>query len=85
MLNHEIKSGMRILTPSNPNERGCQLSLFFTIPVSRVHMELEKLGVIVDLRKPNVLRVAPTPLYNCFEDVWNFVNRLKIALVAASN
>jgi kynureninase len=63
----------RIITPSNPSERGAQLSLLLKPGLlDKVLEHLEANGVVVDERKPNVLRVAPAPLYNSFTDVWEF-------------
>lgn len=64
----------KIITPSNPNERGAQLSVKFLragllAPVLEV---LESKGVVIDERKPDVIRVAPAPLYNSFRDVFAF-------------
>uniref|UniRef100_H3DIG4 Kynureninase n=1 Tax=Tetraodon nigroviridis TaxID=99883 RepID=H3DIG4_TETNG len=73
---------VRILTPSEPEQRGCQLSLRFSISVRAVFQELEKRGVACDLREPQVLRVAPVPLYNSFRDVHRFVDTLDLALAA---
>ncbi|CAO3607697.1 unnamed protein product [Mucor hiemalis] len=71
------KDKIRILTPSDPQQRGCQLSLEFPDKMMIVFEELHSRGVIVDERKPTVIRVAPTPLYNSFADVFNFVKQLK--------
>lgn len=63
-----------IITPSNLEERGAQLSV--QLEMGMLHGVLEGLtedGVVVDERKPDVIRVAPAPLYNSFVDVWNFV------------
>ena len=63
-----------ILTSSNPDERGAQLSLRLEPGLlDSVLHSLEENGVIVDERKPDVIRVAPAPLYNTYLDVWNFV------------
>ncbi len=64
-----------ILTPSNENERGCQISLSFKENGKQIFDKLTKAGVIADWREPGVIRVAPVPLYNSFEDVFNFVNQ----------
>jgi kynureninase len=61
-----------IITPSDPEQRGCQLSLYLKNGDKRIHDELSKQGVISDWREPNVIRIAPTPLYNTFEDVYRF-------------
>ena len=64
----------RIITPSDPNERGAQLSVLLKPNMLEgVLAELEKDGIVVDERKPDVIRIAPTPLYNTFTDVWDFV------------
>ncbi|XP_008298563.1 kynureninase [Stegastes partitus] len=78
------KPYVHIMTPSDPQQRGCQLSLSFSIPISRVFAELEKRGVACDMREPSVLRVAPVPLYNSFSDVHRFVDTLGAALAASS-
>lgn len=62
------------------SQRGCQLSVKFSVPVDQVHSRLEKKGVIVDVRKPDVIRIAPAPLYNSFTDVLHFVNLLEEAI-----
>jgi len=75
------KSGMLIIiTPRDPDQRGSQLSLLFSQPVKTIHAELEKRGVICDIRRPNVIRVAPIPMYNSFHDVYRFVHILTLTL-----
>ncbi|KAJ9255808.1 hypothetical protein DTO207G8_2825 [Paecilomyces variotii] len=62
-----------IITPSNPEERGAQLSLRLQEGLlDRVLEILEEHGVVVDERKPDVIRVAPAPLYNTYSEVWEF-------------
>lgn len=62
-----------IITPSNPDERGAQLSILLPTEIfEKVLQVLEENGVVVDERRPNVVRVAPAPLYNSFLDVWEF-------------
>ncbi|KAL1992243.1 hypothetical protein VTN49DRAFT_4275 [Thermomyces lanuginosus] len=62
-----------IITPSNPEERGAQLSIRLRMGLlDKVLEVLEENGVVVDERKPDVIRVAPAPLYNTFTDVWEF-------------
>lgn len=70
-----------IITPADPNQRGCQLSLLFSINIHRVYAELQKLGVVCDKRLPFVLRVAPVHTYNNFVDVYRFIRALRQALV----
>jgi kynureninase len=62
-----------IITPSNPAERGAQLSLRLEPGLLDTILEvLEENGIVVDERKPDVIRVAPAPLYNTYADVWQF-------------
>lgn len=69
-----------IMTPTNPDERGSQLSLRFKSNLKKVHVELEKRGVVCDFREPNVLRFAPVALYTKFVEIHEFVQILKKAL-----
>jgi kynureninase len=71
---------IRVITPRNPEERGCQLSIQVKSADRSLHDQLTQSGVISDWREPDVIRVAPAPLYNSFEDVYTFVNRLKSVL-----
>ena len=65
----------RIITPSNTAERGAQLSLLLKPGLLEGVMQiLEEAGVVVDERRPDVIRVAPVPLYNTFSEVWDFVH-----------
>ncbi|KIW08317.1 kynureninase [Verruconis gallopava] len=73
-----------ILTPSDPEERGAQLSVRLDEGLLEDVMEvLENEGVVVDERRPNVVRVAPAPLYNSFEDVWRFMVAFEKSLKVA--
>jgi kynureninase len=65
--------GLQILTPSNPAERGCQLSITLEEGGRRVFDVLTTSGVVCDWREPDCIRVAPVPLYNTYTDVYNFV------------
>ncbi|MEX0996184.1 MAG: kynureninase [Flavobacteriaceae bacterium] len=77
-LLHDLKNDrISIITPKNPEERGCQLSLAVKNADRSLHDKLTKAGVISDWREPDVIRVAPAPLYNSFEDVYLMVERLK--------
>lgn len=69
-----------IITPRDKSARGCQLSLELAAGKELSRKLLAK-GVICDFREPNIVRVAPTPLYNSFEDVYLFAGILKEALV----
>ena len=64
----------KIITPSNPAERGAQLSVLLNPGLlDSVQKAIEEQGVVVDERKPDVLRVAPAPLYNSFLDIHRFI------------
>ena len=67
---------LSIITPSNSQERGCQLSLQMHNPDKRLFQFLMERGVIADWREPDVIRIAPVPLYNTFSDCWHFVDIL---------
>lgn len=71
-----------IITPRDPKARGAQLSIRL-MPglLDSVLAHLEHNGAIVDERKPDVIRVAPTPLYNTYTDVWRFFRVFKEALM----
>jgi len=66
-----------IITPSEPHRRGAQLSLLFGKDGRKVFDALTNEGVIADWREPNVIRIAPVPMYNTFEDVFRFYEILK--------
>ncbi len=66
-----------IITPRNPRERGCQLSLLFNHHGEKIFKHLTEDGFVVDWREPNVIRVAPAPLYNSFEDVFQLANKIR--------
>ncbi len=72
LLNGKRKD-FKIITPSNPEERGCQLSIVMEKDGKNTFNKLTENGIIADWREPDVIRVAPVPLYNSFEDVWRFV------------
>ena len=82
-LIHQIsgESGvLEIITPKNPLERGCQLSLHIHRGGKAVFDEWYNQGVVGDWRNPNVIRLAPTPLYNSFLDVFRFAQILEHSL-----
>jgi kynureninase len=80
-LIHELNNdNIKIITPSNPLERGCQLSIQVKSADKSLHSKLTEAGVITDWREPDVIRCAPVPLYNSFVDVYKLVERLKATL-----
>jgi kynureninase len=68
---------INIITPSDPNQRGSQLSIQVKNADKSLFDRVTKAGVISDWREPDVIRVAPVPLYNSYEDVYNFYEILK--------
>ncbi|CAN5641804.1 kynureninase [soil metagenome] len=68
---------LTIITPEEPIQRGCQLSLRIKNEGRKLYEALNKNDVICDWREPNVVRLSPVPLYNSFEDVYNVVEILK--------
>lgn len=71
---------VEIITPADPAQRGCQLSMIVRPNGRKVFEALQAHGVIVDWREPDVIRAAPVPLYNSFEDVYRFGQLLESAL-----
>jgi len=74
---HDINSRhaekiIEIITPAGEEQRGCQVSMLMLKQGRKIFDELTSQGVIADWREPNVIRVAPVPLYNSFEDIWRF-------------
>jgi len=83
LISSELGDKIRIITPSNESERGCQLSLMVNVEGldgKAMFNALEENGVTTDWREPNVIRVAPVPLYNQFQDIYHFVRLLKECL-----
>jgi kynureninase len=73
---------LEIITPKEPFRRGAQLSILIHGKGKPVFDALTAHGVIADWREPNVIRIAPTPLYNSFEDIYNFGQHLEDAIGA---
>ena len=71
---------IKVITPENINERGCQLSIQIKNADKSIHDKLTRAGVISDWREPDVIRVAPVPLYNRFEDIFQMIQLLKTIL-----
>jgi kynureninase len=70
----------KIITPSNPRERGCQLSIAIRREGKKIFASLTRKGIVVDWREPNVIRLAPVPLYNTFEEVFKFSQVFKAVI-----
>jgi kynureninase len=71
---------IKIITPKNPEERGCQLSIQVKNADKSLHEKLTAHHVITDWREPDVIRCAPVPMYTSFEDVYRMVEILKSLL-----
>ena len=83
LLEQELADEINILTPADEQASGCQLSLTVNLhglDGKTVFDRIEAAGVTCDFRHPNVIRVAPVPLYNSFEDAYRFVTILKDSL-----
>ncbi|HEX8735421.1 MAG TPA: kynureninase [Pyrinomonadaceae bacterium] len=77
----EIKDErISVITPANPESRGCQLSIRVRDADKNLFRAITAKGVVADWREPDVIRVAPVPLYNTFTDVYKFAETLKICL-----
>ncbi|XP_065306165.1 kynureninase-like isoform X5 [Dermacentor albipictus] len=66
-----------ILTPSDTTKRGSQLSIHLAEEPKFTHQELQRRGILCDLRMPSVVRLAPMPMYNTYEDVYNCIQALR--------
>jgi kynureninase len=81
-----LAPAVEILTPRDPARRGCQLSLRLTAGEHRGKQVFDALtahGVVCDWRSPDIIRVAPVPLYNRFEDAWRLADTLRETLQAS--
>src|SRR5690606_30205618 len=80
LLDEMKNDAINVITPRNPEERGCQLSIQVKNADKNLYTKLTEAGVISDWREPDVIRIAPAPLYNNFEDVFKFSEKLKEVL-----
>ena len=76
-LNHE---NIQIISPRNDDERGCQISIKMKSGDRKLFDRISAEGIIADWREPDVIRIAPVPLYNRFTEIYDFVQILKKAL-----
>ena len=77
LLENELEDEIEIITPKSIEDRGCQLSLRLKTVIPNIMDELHRQGILADWREPDVVRIAPVPLYNNFEDCYQFVQRMK--------
>ena len=68
---------IEFITPRDEKERGCQVSMLMLENGRNIYNSLMNAGIFTDWREPNVIRLAPVPLYNTFEEVWRFADTLK--------
>lgn len=80
LINEIGDDRLEIITPRDPEQRGCQLSIRVKNADKSLHERIVERGVYADWREPDVIRVAPVPLYNSFEDVFRFSQILKKCL-----
>jgi kynureninase len=76
LLESAGQSKLSVITPRETDARGCQLSILSHEHAKELFKKLEAAGVKCDFREPNVIRAAPTPLYNTFHEVWRFAKIL---------
>jgi kynureninase len=79
-VREDLDGTLGIVTPAEPDRRGCQLSLRVAGGRERgraLFEHLESIGVIGDWREPDVIRISPVPLYNRFADVDRFVGAVR--------
>jgi kynureninase len=76
MLLRERVPEARVLTPAATDARGAQLSIQLDERCMERHARLLPMGIACDTRRPNVIRAAPAPLFNTFDEVWRFVDAL---------
>jgi kynureninase len=76
LFDQEPSEKFTVITPRDADDRGSQLSILAHDNPKQLFADLEAAGVKCDFREPNVIRVAPTPLYNTFHEVWRFAQLL---------
>lgn len=77
LLDQMPKAGVECITPRDPKQRGCHLSLHVKSGGKKLLESLKSAGVIADYREPGIVRVAPVPFYNTFLDVYRFAQILE--------
>ncbi len=77
-LDKHTGGAIKLITPASPGERGSQFSLLILDRGKEVYDFLKEKGFFCDWREPNVIRIAPVPLYNTYEEAWNFYRTLSL-------
>ena len=83
LIDSQLGDAVRVLTPQEDSRRGCQVSFQIRSEViagREIFRQLETAGVTCDWREPNVIRIAPVPLYNKYSDIHRFVRTLRALL-----
>jgi len=80
LINDLNNDAIKIITPSIKENRGCQLSIQVKNADKNLHSNLMENGIVTDWREPDVIRAAPVPFYNSYEDVYRFVDQLETLL-----
>lgn len=80
-----LDAPLAVITPTEPDRRGCQLSMLVRRDARGFQARLKASGVIADFREPNIVRIAPVPMYNSFHDVYRFGQVLRDHLAAAGS
>ena len=76
LLQRSSNDRFEIITPSDPDAQGCQLSILVRDQPKQRHEAVLAEGAVCDFREPNIIRAAPVPLYNTFHEVWRFAQIL---------
>ncbi len=84
-ISREVEGSFEIITPKKQSERASQLSVFLHGEGRRLFDYLMKNGIITDWREPNVIRLAPVPLYSSYEDMFHFGQILKAGILDKKN
>ena len=79
-IKEEVPNTFTVITPKDENQRGAQLSILFNKNAREVFNELSSHNIVCDYREPNVIRIAPVPLYNNFEECYLFGEKLQKAI-----
>lgn len=80
LLQPLVGGRIEVITPLELDERGCQISIRVKSGDRKIYEKLTAGGLIADWREPDVIRIAPAPLYNSYEDIARFVELLKLAM-----
>ncbi|MCZ6837340.1 MAG: kynureninase [Planctomycetota bacterium] len=76
LIERQPSSKFECITPQDPEFRGSQLSILVHDEPQARHVALQASGIVADFRPPNVIRVAPVPLYNTYHEAWRFAKTL---------